>query len=75
MLVVDRYSDYIDVFPLSNKSAADAQAAFIEYFGTEKPTDVYLWSDSAPEPIKSIKQLGVPHGIGPLHADHFVKMQ
>ena len=61
-MIVDRYSDYIDCFPLGRKTADDAYAAFVDFFGTERPVDVYIWSDSAPELIKSVSQLGVPHG-------------
>ncbi len=40
LVIVDRYSAYIDVFPLRSKSAKDASAGFLEYFGEHRPADV-----------------------------------
>ena len=62
LLIVDRYSGYLDVFPLATKSADDAFGAFVEYFGTDKPVDVYVWSDSAHELKRALSVLRVPHG-------------
>jgi len=62
LLVVDRFTDYIDCYPLATKTADDAYGAFVEYFGKEKPSEVYIWTDSAHELKKSVKALGVPHG-------------
>ena len=64
LVIVDRYSNYVDIFPLKSKDADDAYQAFVEYFGEENPTDVYIWSDSAAELTKAVKQLKVPHGRG-----------
>ena len=64
LLIVDRYSGYVDAFPLKTKSADDAYEAFVEYFGDYRPKDVYIWSDSAHELVKAVKTLKVPHGRG-----------
>ena len=47
---------------LLTKNTEDAYAALVDYFGTEHPLDVYFWSDSAPELIKSAKKMGLCHG-------------
>ena len=65
LVAVDRYSNYVDCFPLATKPADDAYGAFVEYFGTERPVDVYIWSDSAHELTKSIRKLHIPHGKAP----------
>ena len=44
------------------KNTEDAKASLTDFFGTDSPKDVYLWSDSAPELIKSAKQMGICHG-------------
>ena len=62
LIIVDRYSDYIDVFPVMRKTTEDAHAGFVEFLGTDKPTDMYIWSDSSPELNKAVKQLLLPHG-------------
>ena len=40
---------YIYTFPLDTKTAADAHGALLEHFGQDRPTDIYIWSDSAGE--------------------------
>jgi hypothetical protein len=60
LAIVDRYSDYKDCFPLYTKDADEAQGALIEFFGTARPK--YMWTDSAPELIRAIKNMKVPHG-------------
>jgi len=62
LLIVDRYSGYIDAFPLGSKTAEDAYGAFAEYFGSERPVDVYVWSDSAKELKRALLDLRIPHG-------------
>ena len=48
LIIVDRYSKYIDAYPLMTKNAEDAYASLVDFFGTEHPKDIYFWSDSAP---------------------------
>ena len=62
LVVVDRFSKYIDVFPLRSKSAKDALSAFLEYFGPNRPAEVYVWSDSAHELTHAVKKLNYAHG-------------
>ena len=62
LLIVDKHSGYLDVFPLMTKSAVYASSAFLEYFGNTIPSEAYIWSDSAPELIKSVADMGIPHG-------------
>ncbi len=64
LIVVDRYSKYLDCFPLRSKSAQDAVAAFREFFSSDAPTDVYIWSDSAHELTSAAKSMGFTHGRG-----------
>ena len=42
LVVVDRYSKYLDAYPLMSKSTEDAKASLIDFFGTDKPKDVYF---------------------------------
>ena len=60
LAVVDRYSDYVDCYPLMTKSADDAHGALLEFFGRSRPK--YMWTDSPPELIRAIKDMHVPHG-------------
>ena len=62
LIVVDRYSEYIDAYPLMSKQSEDVHASLVDFFGTDNPTDVYIWSDSAPELIKAVHNMGLPHG-------------
>ena len=62
LVIVDRYTEYIDAFPLATKSADDAQAALIEYFGTDPAKEVYIWSDSAHELKRAVADMGFAHG-------------
>ena len=39
LLVVDRYSGYLDVYPRSTKSADDAYGAIVDDFGKDRPID------------------------------------
>ena len=48
--------------PVMRKATEDADAAFIEYLGTEKPVDMYIWSDSSPEWKRAVRKLLLPHG-------------
>ena len=64
LLIVDKYTLYVDAFPLKSKSAKDALWAFNEYFGNDSPKDVYVWSDSAHELTSAVKTFGLPHGRG-----------
>ena len=41
-IVVDRYSKYIDAYPLMTKNTDDAYASLVGFFGTEQPKDVYF---------------------------------
>ena len=61
LAVVDRFSDYVDCFPVMTKTADDAHGALLEFFGRSRPK--YMWTDSSPELIRAIKDmLVVPHG-------------
>ena len=57
---LDRYSDYQDCFPLATKLADEAYGALLEYFGKLRPK--YMWTDSAPELIRAISDMKIPHG-------------
>ena len=42
LVIVDRYSKYVDIFPLKSKDADDAYQAFVEYVGEEiRPTSTF----------------------------------
>ena len=43
LIVVDRYSKYIDAYPLMTKNTEDAYASLVDFFGTEHPVDIYFW--------------------------------
>ena len=58
--MVDRYSDYVDCYPLMTKSADDAHGDLLDFFGRGRPK--CMWTDSSPELIRAIKELHVPHG-------------
>ena len=60
LVVVDRYSEYVDCFPLMTKTADDAHGALLDFFGRSRPK--YMWTDSSPELIRAIKDMHVPHG-------------
>ena len=60
LVVVDRYSVYIDCFPLMTKTAPDAHGALLEYFGSQMPQFVY--TDMSRELIKPVKDMLTPHG-------------
>jgi hypothetical protein len=60
MAVVDRFSDSKDCFPLATKDVDEAHGALLEYFGRSRPK--YMWTDSAPELIRAIADLKIPHG-------------
>jgi len=62
LVVVDRYSGYMDAYPLMTKQADEVHASLIDYFGCDRPIDVYIWSDSAPETIKAVAKMGMCHG-------------
>ena len=62
LIVVDRYSGFIDAYPLMSKSAEDVHASLVDYFGSDRPQNVYMWSDSAPELIKAVHKMGICHG-------------
>ena len=62
LVIVDRYSGYIECYPLESKTADDAHGALVDFFGTDRPVDVYIWSDSAHELIKAVGSLKVSHG-------------
>ena len=59
LVVVDRYSEYDDCFPLMTKTADDAHGALLDFFGRNRPK--YMWTDSSPELIRAIKDMNVPH--------------
>ena len=59
LAVIDRYSEYVDCFPLMTKSADIAHGALLEYFGRARPK--YMWTDSSPELIRAVKDMHVPH--------------
>ena len=65
LLIVDKFNDYADAFPLKRKTAKDALYDFNEYFGNDSPTDVYIWSDSAHELTSAVKTLGFPRSWHP----------
>ena len=60
LVVVDRYSEYVDCFPLMTKTADDAHGALLDFFGRNRPK--YMWTHSSPELIRAIKDMNVPHG-------------
>ena len=60
LAIVDRYSNYIDCYPLMTKTADDAYGELLDFFGRARPR--YMWTDSSPELIRAIKDLRVPHG-------------
>ena len=60
LVVVDRYSDYVDCYPLMTKTADDAHGALLDFFVRSRPK--YMWTDSSPELIRAIKDMHVPHG-------------
>ncbi len=60
LAIVDRYSDYKDCFPLATKDAPEAHGALLEFFGRSRPK--YMWTDSAPELIRAISDMKIPHG-------------
>ena len=59
LAIVDRFSDYKDCFLLATKDAEDAYGALLEFFGRSRPK--YMWTDSAPELIRAISDMKVPH--------------
>ena len=60
LVVVDRYSEYVDCFPLMTKTADDAHGALLDFFGRSRPK--YMWTDNSPELSRAIKDTHVPHG-------------
>ena len=43
LAIVDRYSNYIDCYPLMKKTADDAYGALLDFFGRARPR--YMWTE------------------------------
>ena len=60
LIVLDRWSDFIDAFPATHKNATCTQLGLQEYIGLgPKPTLVY--SDGSKEIDKALKELVITH--------------
>ncbi len=60
LAMVDRFSGYKDCSPRTTKDTDEAHSALLRYFVKQRTK--YMWTDSAPELIRAIKDMKIPHG-------------
>jgi hypothetical protein len=62
LVIKDRFTKYVEGYPLPTKNADDAYGAFRDFFGRKFQVN-YMWTDDSGELNKCAAMMGVAHGL------------